>query len=54
MTDYGYANGWKKVPDKVKKCRELEHALNIIKINRCLNEYTCRICDYTYRVDSGD
>jgi len=54
MTNYGYVNGWKETPEQVKKCRELKHKIIEKNIGRCRNQYTCEICQYTYKVDSSD
>ena len=54
MTNYGYANGWNETPEAIKKCRELKHKTVEKKLGRCLNQYTCDICKYTYKVDSSD
>ncbi len=54
MTNLGYANGWVSTPEIRQKCKRLDHKLVEKNIGRCLNEYTCEICKYSYKVDSGD
>lgn len=54
MTNYGYANGWISTPDVIVRCREKNHKIVVKNIGRCLNQYTCEICKYTYKVDSSD
>ena len=54
MENLGYINGWVETPEQIKKCRRLEHNLVEKNIGRCLNEYTCPICKYSYKVDSSD
>jgi hypothetical protein len=54
MINLGYANGWITVPEIREKCKCLEHKLVVKNIGRCLNQYTCEICKYTYKVDSSD
>lgn len=51
IKSYGYANGWSKTPDVIAKCK---HKVERKEIGRCLNEYTCKECGYSYKVDSGD
>jgi hypothetical protein len=56
MKNLGYANGWTETPEEVVKCNELGHrdqrwARNV---GRCLTEYGCNECGYTYKIDSGD
>jgi hypothetical protein len=51
---FGYANGWKEVPPYIKKCEELGHKKYSKNVGRCLTEYGCEICGYTYLVDSSD
>lgn len=50
MKDLGYANGWGKTPQEVKDCehdKELKYPYsNVI-------QYTCKICGFTYKVDSS-
>lgn len=54
MKDLSYANGWKETPEIVKKCEKLGHKKEFKTIGRCLTEYYCHICDYKYKIDSGD
>ena len=54
MINYGYANGWKETPEQVKRCRELKHPIQTVKIGNCLTEYICPTCGYEYKIDSGD
>ena len=57
MIDLGYMNGWKEIPDMVKKCREKGHETTSHKfrtIGGTVQEYRCDLCGYKYKVDSGD
>jgi hypothetical protein len=57
MIDCGYANGWGrgKTPEIVRKCEEeLKHLGYSKNVGQCLTEYGCKICGYTYLIDSGD
>jgi transposase-like protein len=54
MDNLGYANSWNSTPDQIKKCKELKHTLQSVKINRCLTKYICSTCNYEYKVDSSD
>jgi hypothetical protein len=54
MKDLGYANGWEETPKEVKECIVLEHQTTCKTVGRCLREYTCPICNFTYLVDSSD
>ena len=59
IKDLGWANGWYKTPDIVKKCRELGHH----RIDRsdapgvpykCFNHTVrCDICGYFFKYDSS-
>ena len=54
--NFGEANGWIKIPDTIKKCREAGHTVIPKKEggrNSCLTVYICSECNYTYRIDSG-
>jgi hypothetical protein len=54
-TSLGYMNGWGgDVPPIVKQCRQKNHTLSQENVGRCLNQYTCHICGYSYMVDSSD
>ncbi len=55
LQDLGYANGWtKKVPAIVIECENAGHLTLQETVGRCLTKVTCKICGYTYNVDSGD
>lgn len=54
MKDLGYANGWKDTPEIVKECKEKGHEREWRSVGRSVGEYTCKICGYTFRVDSSD
>jgi transposase-like protein len=54
MKDLGYANGWRKTPEEIEKCRELKHNIDYDMIGKSLTKYTCKICQYNYKVDSSD
>ena len=50
MKDLGYMNGWKETPVEVKNCKhekEQEYPYS------CVTKYTCRVCQFTYKVDSS-
>jgi hypothetical protein len=51
MTNYGYANGWVTIPEKVKDCI---HVKIEERIDRCLTKITCKECGFSYKIDSGD
>lgn len=51
MENYGYANAWDEIPDRVKNC---EHTRKSKEVGRCLTLYSCEICKYEYLVDSSD
>ena len=51
MVNYGYANGWKEIPEKVKNCI---HVRAEERIGKCLTKVTCHTCGYEYKIDSGD
>ena len=50
LKDLGYANGWKEDPEIVKKC---QHVKEVKNIGNCLNEYSCEICGFKFKVDSS-
>lgn len=50
ISDLGYANGWTETPPVVEKCK---HKHDRKKIGRCLTEYSCPICNFKFKVDSG-
>jgi len=55
MKDLGFANGWRKShPIEIKVCKTLGHKLKIEKVGNCLTKVSCPICDYFYKIDSGD
>ena len=51
MIDLGTANGWEETPEIVKACT---HDTEEKTISNCLHVITCKVCGYTYMVDSGD
>jgi uncharacterized protein YbaR (Trm112 family) len=62
MIDLGYANSWQVAPDIVKICRtrrflngekDRGHEIERTKISRCVEEISCKICGYRYKIDSG-
>jgi len=55
VKDLGYMNGWTQgTPEIVRKCvDELKHEVEYRQVGNCLHQYTCRLCGYTYRVDSS-
>ena len=53
MIDLEYSNGWTNTPEIVIKCRLLKHEIEIKNVSRCVTEYSCEICDYKYKIDSG-
>ena len=54
MTNFGFSNGWKHTPVKIMICKYRDHKIITEKISRCETKITCKICDYEYRIDSGD
>jgi hypothetical protein len=46
----GWQNGWDKTPEIVKNCN---HTLSY-RDKRSFKEMICRVCNYTYNVDSSD
>jgi hypothetical protein len=49
--DLGYANGWKNgTPDIVKNCK---HDKKIKQIRMHVEEYSCEICGFKFKVDSS-
>jgi len=59
MINLGWANNWKETPEVVLKCREQEHPEKGLTEGqadhvRCVSTSTCRLCGYTYKVDSSD
>ena len=54
MKDLGFLNGWKNDPVEVKVCETIQHKLKRETIGNCLTKVYCPICDYFYKIDSGD
>ena len=56
ITDLGYANSWPagQVPAVILSCQDKKHQREIHTIGNCLTQYTCKECNYTYKIDSGD
>ena len=55
LINLGMMNGWgRNTPEIFKKCQKQKHKLTQKNIGRCLTEYTCPICGYSYEVDSSD
>jgi hypothetical protein len=56
--DYGWENGWSKVPEAVEKCQQAKHITSNIDIGppfRGINHMvTCPICKIRYHYDSSD
>lgn len=46
----GWQNGWDKTPEIVKNCT---HTIFYTK-NLGYREMNCKVCNYTYNVDSSD
>jgi len=51
--NFGWSNGWSKVPDKVRDCKHSweKHSESS---GRCVTTYICDACKYYYKEDSGD
>ena len=55
MTDFGFKNNWHGIkPALVEHCEDMHHEKESREIGRSLTEYSCKICDYKYKIDSGD
>jgi hypothetical protein len=55
MKNLGYMNGWgSKVPAEVELCKLKGHKRDKKEVGRCVNEYSCKICEYKYKIDSSD
>jgi len=60
MTNLGWQNGWKEVPEIVKRCNEACKAGEKHEITEsrgpwnCTHVVTCKTCQYVYKYDSGD
>jgi len=54
IKDLGSFNGFhKNVPTEFIKCTNLGHIPIKTNLGKCLNEYTCKICQIKYSVDSS-
>jgi hypothetical protein len=51
LQQFGLMNAWKETPALVKNC---SHQKIVKNLGRCYNEYCCKICNFTYCVDSSD
>ena len=54
MTDLGFENGWKKVPEPVKEAKAKGYKFIETKIGSNISEYVCKELDFKFRVDSSD
>ena len=55
IKNLGYANGWQNgTPEIVRQCHEKGHPLEVANVGRCVTKYTCKVCEYTYEIDSSD
>ena len=54
MTDLGFENGWKKVPETVKEAKAKGYELVETKIDGNIREYVCKELDFKFCVDSSD
>jgi hypothetical protein len=54
VVDLGTANGWSVDPSEYTACRAAKHPLNERKLGNCYYEYTCPVCNISFRVDSSD
>ena len=54
MKSLGFANSWDKLPEELEKCIEKKHFILIEKIGKCLTRYTCKECQISYVIDSGE
>ncbi len=50
IRDFGYLNGYDETPEEVEKCK---HPKKGREIGNCTYEYTCDICNITYKIDSS-
>jgi len=51
LKNLGLANSWgENIPQVVKDCK---HDLDVKNLGNCLNEFSCEVCGYRYRVDSS-
>lgn len=51
MKDLGWINGYKVKPQEWLECN---HKVEKEKIARSAESCTCKICNITYKIDSGD
>ena len=55
--DFGYANGWSKDPDEIKRCKELKHetteSSNDPPFRRHNWTVKCYVCKIIYHYDSS-
>ncbi len=54
IKDYGYLNGYKAIPKKVRDCWDKKHFSQEREIGRCTWEHTCLTCNITWKIDSSD
>ena len=60
LIDLGYANDWVEKgelpPDIYMKCKTSSppHVIGYSTVGNCKTRYVCRVCGYTYLVDSSD
>jgi hypothetical protein len=52
QTMYGRATG--KVPLRKDNGQPCLHEYNYKKLGNCYHGYTCKHCDYSFNIDSGD
>lgn len=53
VENYGYANGWKDTPGRVKICKKLLHRPKERTIQPFVHEVRCDACGYVYCYDSS-
>ena len=54
IKDLGYLNGYNNgMPVEYEKCQAQGHTMVGRKIGNCTYEYTCNICNITYKIDSS-
>ena len=55
-SSFGYANDWKKTPQKVEECANQGHLLESMKdgFRRTVTTVWCNKCKLTYKYDSSD
>jgi len=54
MINLFYMNDWNEKPEIVRNCEAQNHVLTSSNVGRCVTRYECKICDYEYKIDSGD